>query len=235
MSIEVVMPQMGETVLEGTVNTWHRSAGDQVTEGEPLLEIGTDKVDTDIPAPASGTLAEISVGEGKRCRCLRCWPSSTRTDHRDRHHLPRSGRQGHRPGDAADPIRRVPRRGRRRGGRRVQGHRGTAEEFGPTRVRDTPDQRAGHPRRGHGRGHDRAAPDRRDHVQRLLRRLLGSHRQRDREEPLHVRRAGLVPAGHPLRERGRRAVRRAALAVGGELGHGRARAQGRGARPTRTT
>ena len=65
MAIEVVMPQMGETVLEGTVNTWHRSAGDQVTEGEPLLEIGTDKVDTDIPAPASGTLSEVRVGEGE--------------------------------------------------------------------------------------------------------------------------------------------------------------------------
>jgi 2-oxoglutarate dehydrogenase E2 component (dihydrolipoamide succinyltransferase) len=65
MGIEVVMPQMGETVLEGTVNTWHRSAGEQVTEGEPLLEIGTDKVDTDLPAPASGTLAEIRVAEGE--------------------------------------------------------------------------------------------------------------------------------------------------------------------------
>ena len=65
MAIEVVMPQMGETVLEGTVNTWHRSAGDRVAEGEPLLEIGTDKVETDIPAPASGTLAEIRVAEGE--------------------------------------------------------------------------------------------------------------------------------------------------------------------------
>ena len=65
MSVEVIMPQMGETVLEGTVNTWHKSAGQQVAEGEPLLEIGTDKVDTDIPAPASGTLAEIRVGEGE--------------------------------------------------------------------------------------------------------------------------------------------------------------------------
>jgi 2-oxoglutarate dehydrogenase E2 component (dihydrolipoamide succinyltransferase) len=52
---------MGETVDEGTVNVWHKSAGDQVTEGEPLLEIGTDKVDTDIPAPVSGTLTEIKV------------------------------------------------------------------------------------------------------------------------------------------------------------------------------
>jgi pyruvate dehydrogenase E2 component (dihydrolipoamide acetyltransferase) len=65
MSVEVVMPQMGETVAEGTVNSWHKSAGEQVTEGEPLLEIGTDKVDTDIPAPVSGTLAEVRVGEGE--------------------------------------------------------------------------------------------------------------------------------------------------------------------------
>jgi pyruvate dehydrogenase E2 component (dihydrolipoyllysine-residue acetyltransferase) len=58
---DVVMPRMGETVDEGTVNVWHKSVGEQVTEGEPLLEIGTDKVDTDIPAPVSGTLAEIKV------------------------------------------------------------------------------------------------------------------------------------------------------------------------------
>jgi len=56
---------MGETVDEGTVNTWHKAVGDQVAEGEPLLEIGTDKVDTDIPAPATGTLAEIRVPEGQ--------------------------------------------------------------------------------------------------------------------------------------------------------------------------
>src|SRR5713226_4940952 len=53
------MPRMGETVDEGTVNVWHKAVGDQVAEGEPLVEIGTDKVDTDIPAPVGGTLAEI--------------------------------------------------------------------------------------------------------------------------------------------------------------------------------
>ncbi|MBO0775107.1 MAG: hypothetical protein J2P34_02235 [Actinobacteria bacterium] len=61
MATEVVMPRMGETVDEGTVNTWHKAVGEQVEEGEPLLEIGTDKVDTDIPAPASGMLKEIRV------------------------------------------------------------------------------------------------------------------------------------------------------------------------------
>jgi pyruvate dehydrogenase E2 component (dihydrolipoamide acetyltransferase) len=59
--MDVVMPRMGETVDEGTVNAWHKAVGDQVAEGEPLVEIGTDKVDTDIPAPVSGTLAEIRV------------------------------------------------------------------------------------------------------------------------------------------------------------------------------
>jgi pyruvate dehydrogenase E2 component (dihydrolipoamide acetyltransferase) len=61
MSIEVIMPRMGETVAEGTVTAWHKAVGDRVAEGERLLEIGTDKVDTEIPAPASGTLAEIRV------------------------------------------------------------------------------------------------------------------------------------------------------------------------------
>ncbi len=61
MSTEVVMPRMGETVDEGTVNVWHKAQGEQVTEGEPLLEIGTDKVDTDIPAPVTGTLTQIKV------------------------------------------------------------------------------------------------------------------------------------------------------------------------------
>jgi pyruvate dehydrogenase E2 component (dihydrolipoamide acetyltransferase) len=64
-AIEVVMPRMGETVDEGTVTTWYKAPGDQVTEGEALLEIGTDKVDTEIPAPATGLLAEIRVAEGQ--------------------------------------------------------------------------------------------------------------------------------------------------------------------------
>ena len=61
----VIMPRMGETVDEGTVNEWFKQVGDQVAEGEPLLAIGTDKVDTEVPAPASGTLAEIRVKEGE--------------------------------------------------------------------------------------------------------------------------------------------------------------------------
>lgn len=64
MSVKVIMPRMGETVDEGTVNSWLKSVGDPVTEGEPLLEIGTDKVDTEIPSPATGTLASIEVADG---------------------------------------------------------------------------------------------------------------------------------------------------------------------------
>ena len=63
--VEVIMPRMGETVDEGTVNEWFKQVGDPVAEGEPLLEIGTDKVDTDIPAPVSGVLAEVRVAEGE--------------------------------------------------------------------------------------------------------------------------------------------------------------------------
>ena len=63
--MDVIMPRMGETVDEGTVNEWFKQVGDQVAEGEPLLEIGTDKVDTEVPAPVSGTLTEIRVQEGE--------------------------------------------------------------------------------------------------------------------------------------------------------------------------
>ncbi|MBI4409674.1 MAG: 2-oxo acid dehydrogenase subunit E2 [Gemmatimonadetes bacterium] len=63
--IDVPMPQMGESIAEGTVSKWLKQVGDAVARDEPLLEISTDKVDAEIPAPAAGTLAEIVVGEGK--------------------------------------------------------------------------------------------------------------------------------------------------------------------------
>ena len=55
----VMMPQLGETVADGTVTRWLKSLGDMVTKGEPLFEVSTDKVDTEIPAPASGILSQI--------------------------------------------------------------------------------------------------------------------------------------------------------------------------------
>ncbi len=63
--VVVTMPQMGETVTEGTVTSWLKAAGDTVHEDEPLLEISTDKVDADVPAPADGVLDEVLVAEGE--------------------------------------------------------------------------------------------------------------------------------------------------------------------------
>src|SRR5438046_5311012 len=63
--IDVQMPQMGESIVEGTLTKWLKKPGDKVERDEPLFEISTDKVDTEIPSPAAGTLAEILVEEGK--------------------------------------------------------------------------------------------------------------------------------------------------------------------------
>ncbi len=64
-TIDVLMPKMGESITEGTVLTWLKGLGDSVALDEPLLEIATDKVDTDVPSPASGTLVKILVQEGE--------------------------------------------------------------------------------------------------------------------------------------------------------------------------
>lgn len=64
-STEVVMPQMGESITEGTVSKWLKSVGDKIEKDEPLLEISTDKVDAEVPSPAAGTLLEIRVNEGE--------------------------------------------------------------------------------------------------------------------------------------------------------------------------
>jgi len=64
MPTDVVMPQMGESIFEGTITKWLKKTGDKVQRDEPLFEISTDKVDAEIPAPASGVLQEIKVAEG---------------------------------------------------------------------------------------------------------------------------------------------------------------------------
>ncbi|HLQ59936.1 MAG TPA: biotin/lipoyl-containing protein, partial [Gemmatimonadales bacterium] len=63
--VEVLMPQMGESIAEGTLSKWLKKVGDPVKRDEPLFEISTDKVDAEIPAPAAGVLAEIKVQEGQ--------------------------------------------------------------------------------------------------------------------------------------------------------------------------
>ncbi|MGH9543092.1 MAG: biotin/lipoyl-containing protein, partial [Terriglobales bacterium] len=65
MPVDVIMPQMGESIFEGTVTKWLKKPGDKVQRDEPLFEISTDKVDAEIPAPAAGVLKEIKIPEGK--------------------------------------------------------------------------------------------------------------------------------------------------------------------------
>src|SRR3990170_4102951 len=65
MPTDVVMPQMGESIAEGTIVRWLKKVGDKVNRDEPLFEISTDKVDAEIPAPRGGTLVEIKVKEGQ--------------------------------------------------------------------------------------------------------------------------------------------------------------------------
>src|SRR5512139_674805 len=63
MPVSVTMPRLGESVTEGTVTRWLKQEGDTVEVDEPLLEVSTDKVDTEIPSPAAGVLSRIVVGE----------------------------------------------------------------------------------------------------------------------------------------------------------------------------
>src|SRR4051812_7932648 len=68
MPIDIKMPQLGESVTEGTVGKWLKQPGERVEKYEALLEVTTDKVDTEVPAPASGIVREIAVSEGTTVR-----------------------------------------------------------------------------------------------------------------------------------------------------------------------
>src|SRR6201986_1228348 len=65
MPTDVIMPQMGESIFEGTITKWLKKPGDKVERDEPLFEISTDKVDAEIPSPSAGVLKEIKVNEGQ--------------------------------------------------------------------------------------------------------------------------------------------------------------------------
>jgi len=70
MATQVKMPQLGETVVEGTITRWLKREGESVGMDEPLVEVSTDKVDSEIPSPVSGTVSRIHAGEGETSRVL---------------------------------------------------------------------------------------------------------------------------------------------------------------------
>ena len=74
MPTNVVMPQMGESIAEGTIVRWIKKVGDNVDRDEPLFEISTDKVDAEIPSPSAGVLTEIKVKEGETVAVLGAKP-----------------------------------------------------------------------------------------------------------------------------------------------------------------
>ena len=108
MAVDVVMPQMGESVIEGTVAKWLVQAGERVEEGQPLLEISTDKVDTEIPSPASGVVAQILAREGETvpvgARLAVLEEEPTAGAHGGRAQPPKAGPQQARPQQAEPPI-----------------------------------------------------------------------------------------------------------------------------------
>src|SRR3954447_8263809 len=63
--VDIIMPQMGESIAEGTLSKWLKKVGDEVKRDEPIFEISTDKVDAEIPSPVAGVLAEVIVTEGE--------------------------------------------------------------------------------------------------------------------------------------------------------------------------
>ena len=73
MPVSVTMPRLGESVTEGTVTRWLKQEGERVEADEPLLEVSTDKVDTEIPAPASGVLSSIWSARTRPSRSASSW------------------------------------------------------------------------------------------------------------------------------------------------------------------
>jgi 2-oxoglutarate dehydrogenase E2 component (dihydrolipoamide succinyltransferase) len=68
MAVDVIMPQMGESIFEGTITKWLKKPGDKIERDEPLFEISTDKVDAEIPSPSAGVLKENSAHSDRRRR-----------------------------------------------------------------------------------------------------------------------------------------------------------------------
>ncbi|HBY96698.1 MAG: lipoyl domain-containing protein [Ardenticatenaceae bacterium] len=112
MATPIRMPQLGENVVEGTISRWLKAPGDRVAEYEPLLEVVSDKVDTEIPSPASGTLQQILVPAGETVAVGTVWPTWVRQARRFRQSSrPQRRPPGRRVGRAPPRRRRAPRDG----------------------------------------------------------------------------------------------------------------------------
>ena len=127
-AVDVVMPQMGVSVSEGTITRWLKQEGEQVEADEPLLEISTDKVDTEVPSPASGTLTQVLVQEGEtvdvgtKLGQIGGQPAAPRLLRRPR---ARARAASHRRPPRRPPRPRAPRRRRAGAGRSSSGRTGT--------------------------------------------------------------------------------------------------------------
>ncbi len=110
MSVTVTMPQLGESVTEGTVTRWLKQVGDEVQADEPLLEVSTDKVDTEIPAPASGVLLSIAADEDETVAVGAPLGVIGAADEAPEGDARRRRRARGCPGRAAAPAQRPPRR-----------------------------------------------------------------------------------------------------------------------------
>ena len=110
MPIQVLMPQLGESVEEGTISRWLKSQGDKIEEFEPLLEVNTDKVDTEIPSPSDGVLLEIVVPEGTTVRAgeLLAWIGEPGEEAPDGAPRPETVEEAAAPEPAPEPAEEAP-------------------------------------------------------------------------------------------------------------------------------
>ena len=119
---DVTLPQLGETVTEGTITQWFKQVGDTVAADEPLFEVSTDKVDTEVPSPVAGTLTEIRVQEGETVEVgtvIAVVGDGDGAPRRRRRRPPRRRRPRRRRAEEA-PAEEAPRRSPSRGGRRAE-------------------------------------------------------------------------------------------------------------------
>ena len=146
----ITMPQLGETVTEGTIVRWCKAVGDVVAEDEPLFEVSTDKVDTEVPSAVAGVLSEILVAEGDTA-AIGTRLAVVRTDQDDPTADGTRGDHGRRRARVGVADGRCAARPRRPGGRRPAPRRSDAGRLGQPRRRRRPDRGAGAPAGAAGR------------------------------------------------------------------------------------